>query len=116
MKFLDCEWISRTIATGPDAERGIVAPLGDPGQFAREYLEHERPFEPMPMPCKHWKGQWRDLAFRDLALRRLFVLLDVCYGIENERESRNYCCRIGDNPRLCASGKYTSHFMGDARS
>lgn len=86
MKFLDCEWVSRTIATGPDAERGIVAPLGDPVRFAREYLEHERPFEPMPMPCERWKGQWRDLAFRDLALRRLFVLLDVCYGIENERE------------------------------
>ena len=86
MKELDCESISRTMATGADAERGIVEPLGDPVQFAREYLEDVRPFQPMPLPCEHWKGQWRDLAFRDLALRRLFVLLDLCYGIENTSE------------------------------
>ena len=45
-----------------------------------------RPFKPTPAPCDCLKAEWREFAYRDLALRRLFLLLDLIYGPISDRK------------------------------
>ena len=86
MRGLDGGQAVVNTATDADAERAIANMEGDPVRFARAYLEDVRPFKPMPAPCDCLKAGWRDFAFRDLALRRLFVLLDVVFAPINDSE------------------------------
>ena len=75
-------------AMDADAERAMANTEVDPVVFARKYLEDVLPFKPMRAP--RLKAGWREHAFRDLALRRLFVLLDLCYGPISDRKKAKH--------------------------
>ena len=84
MSWIDGRQAVVATAMDADAERAIANTEDDPVQFARRYLEDGAPFKPMRAP--RLKAGCREFAFRDLALRHLFVLLDLVYAPISDRK------------------------------